>query len=707
MDKTKRDVRRIREKIRIRQGGEKRDKGFLSSIKRQIGALLVTSLILTILLGVISYERASNALSESYIASTSSTIVAISDYFNLGMSNIRTQAVQLYSDDTINKYHNGYYYYDDLVERNTILNIRKQYSDITSVDEMCSNIYSVSENSRVVSAEQQNEAGNVYNEIKEIFEQQGNSNIWFSQHPAIDEIEGTDPNSYAAVYGIPLQTAEGFLLMDISADAVKSYLNEFSIGERGILSFVTDEKKEFYGQSGDKENEVIKDAVVGSGTIAGEKFYKEAMESDVDHDSKYVTFHGEKYLFIYSKIGDTKTAITALIPKGVVVNQATSIKITTILISGFIIIVTIIFGLYISRRMKYGMDELDKKLDMVAQGDFTIDFGSKYQDEFGMIANKVGDTVFNLRDLITNMKSMNEQVNDSAKYVTGVADEFATSSSEISTALQEVATDVVNQANDADNCLSQMNQLSRQVQEVFEGTTKIGQISEETNQVVERGITVVDKLSSNMKDSSDMTKVVIQNVENLAVQSKNIEKIVDVINAIAEETNLLSLNASIEAARAGDAGRGFVVVADEVRKLADQSVRQVVEIGKIVNSIQTKTKETVTVAKKTEEYVNIQEQSLAQTVAMFGHIKEQFDLLVEQLKNITDGVELIEGAKNETLTSVQNISSYAQETSAVTEEITATAINQMDNVGRLREKIRTLEEESEVLTQAVSKFIVK
>lgn len=707
MDKTKRKVRRKRVIMRRDKAKKIRDKKFLSSIKGQIATLLATSLILTILLGVISYERASSALSDSYIASTSSTIVAISDYFNLGMSNIRTQAVQLYRDDTINKYHDGYYYYDDLVEKNAILNIRKQYSDVTSVDAMCSNIYSISEKSRLISAEQQSEAGDSFEEVQKIFDQAGSSSFWFASHPAIDQIEGTDKNTYAAVYGMRLNTAEGYLLVDISANAVTEYLNQYSIGDRGILSFVTNETKEFYGQSEDKENEVIKDAVVGAGTIAGQEFYKEAMESENVKDSKYVTFHGEKYLFIYSKIGDSNLAVTALVPRSVVVNQATSIKITTILISGFIILVMIGFGLYISRKMKYSMDELNKKLHFVSEGDFTIDFSSKYQDEFGQVANKVGDTIVNLRDLISNMKSMNEQVNDSAKYVTGVANDFATSSDEISTALQEVAGDVVNQANDADNCLSQMNQLSSQVQEVFEGTTKIGQISVDTSHVVEEGITMVDKLSANMKDSSDMTKVVIQNVENLAVQSKNIEKIVDVINEIAEETNLLSLNASIEAARAGEAGRGFVVVADEVRKLADQSVKQVVEIGKIVTSIQTKTKETVTVAKQTEEYVEIQERSLAQTVAMFGHIKQQFDLLVEQLKNITDGVEKIEGAKNETLTSVQNISSYAQETSAVTEEITATAINQMDNVGKLREKIKTLEEESEVLTQAVSKFIVE
>ncbi len=697
-------AKRSREKKQTKNAGNMK---FVSSIIGRISILLTTSLILTICLGVISYQKASDALSDSYIASTSSTIQAISNYFELGMSNIRTQAVQLYNDDLINQYHSDAYYNDVLAERNAILQVRSKYSNVTSVDEMCSNIYSISDKSRLVSANGQNQADNTYSQTKELFEQAGTSSGWFSTHPGIDAVEGTTSEEYAASYGMHLFTAEGYIMADLSADAVKQYINQYSIGNRGILSFVSDETKEFYAQTEDEQNEVIKDAVIGSGTIAGQEFYKEAMENAEESGFKYVTFNGEKYLFIYNKIADTKLAIVGLIPKSVVVNQASSIRLNTIIISAFIIVIMLVLGGLISYSMKKGIKQLNNNLDRLATGDFTVDFSMGNKDEFGVISHRVGETMGNLRGLIGNMKQMNDKVNESTMYVTGISNEFATSSEEISEALQEVANDVVSQANDADNCLNQMNQLSGEVQEVFEGTSKIGQISEETNKVVEESITIVDKLASNMKDSSDMTKVVIKNVENLSAQSKSIEKIVDVINEIAEETNLLSLNASIEAARAGEAGRGFVVVADQVRKLADQSVEQVVEIGKIVNNIQTKTNETVTVARQTEEYVTIQEKSLQQTVAMFDHIKNQFNVLVGELKNITDGVERIEKAKNETLTSVQNISSFTQETSAVTEEITATALNQLDNVGKLRKKIKTLEEEAEVLNEAISRFVVE
>ena len=682
-------------------------KWIFQSILGKVSCLLIVALCLTVTLGVVSYKKASKALSDSYIASTSSTLKAISTYFDLGITNAKNQIVQLYNDETLNKYHNDEYYDDELKANNAALNIRIDYTKIAAVNNMCLDIYSISEKSKLITSTMIKDTPGLYDKVKEEFEKRSSTRGWFSNHDYLDEITGRTDEDYAVSYGMHMATAEGYLMVDIQSQEMIEYLNGFSIGDEGILSIVVSDQKEYYALNTEKPNPVVGETTFGAGLISGQDFFQEAKQGEESQGYKYVTFKGDPYLFLYSKIGDSGLIVTGLIPKSVVVGQANSIKNSTIAVAGITAIAILILGIVIFFRMMQEMKRLYNKLETVSTGDFTVDFTNNREDEFSKISKTVGETFVKLRALIRDMKNMNMQVNESTRYVNEVANIFASSSEEISEALQEVARDVVNQANDADNCLTQMNQLSEEVHEVYHGASKIESISSNTNKVVEESIQVVDQLASNMKDSSVMTKVVIENVESLSTQSKSIEKIVDVINEIAEETNLLSLNASIEAARAGEAGRGFVVVADQVRKLADQSVEQVVEISKIVSSIQAKTSETVRAVKETEKYVEIQESSLQRTIATFAHIQNQFNMLLGELSMITKGIERIEKAKNETLDSVRNIFSYTQETSATTEEISATALSQMDSVVQLRERIQHLEQQAIVLTETVDRLKVE
>ena len=137
-------------------------------------------------------------------------------------------------------------------------------------------------------------------------------------------------------------------------------------------------------------------------------------------------------------------------------------------------------------------------------------------------------------------------------------------------------------------------------------------------------MTSIQELKGNAESTVQITNQVIEEITKLKDSSKSIAHIIGAINEIAEQTNLLSLNASIEAARAGEAGRGFAVVADEIRKLAEQSVDSVNEIRKIVDDINAKTNDTVNIAKKAEDVVEIQGESLQNAEHVFDKIQEQY-----------------------------------------------------------------------------------
>ncbi len=176
------------------------------------------------------------------------------------------------------------------------------------------------------------------------------------------------------------------------------------------------------------------------------------------------------------------------------------------------------------------------------------------------------------------------------------------------------------------------------------------------------------------------------------------------INGIAGQTNLLSLNASIEAARAGSAGKGFSVVADEIRKLSEMSVKSAAEIEKIINNITNKTKITVDMAKKAETISHNTDESLKEVVHLFTNINHHVDELSSKMSAITQGMKDIDSAKNDVLHAIESISAVSEETSASSQEVDAAARKQLEAVTRLNEAAKILDGNVSDLKSAIDLF---
>ena len=185
-----------------------------------------------------------------------------------------------------------------------------------------------------------------------------------------------------------------------------------------------------------------------------------------------------------------------------------------------------------------------------------------------------------------------------------------------------------------------------------------------------------------------------------------INKIISAINNIAEETSLLSVNASIEAARAGDAGKGFAIVAEQIMHLSNQCLDSAAQIGEIVAQIDKQTNAVVTTAMRAEEIVFSQNGAVESTTDAFRQIEKQVEALLRALDTISMNVMDMSTSRTETLDAISGISAVSSETAACSTSVYEAAGTQMDSVTQLNQSAHQLGERANELVDILGSFTV-
>ena len=384
--------------------------------------------------------------------------------------------------------------------------------------------------------------------------------------------------------------------------------------------------------------------------------------------------------------------------------EVQGIKILTFVFVTLACIIAIATGSIIVYGISKAVHSLKISITQAAKGDLTTSFTTERKDEFLDLFNGIGAMLGDMRGLIGEVQSVGGKVNDSAENLTLTCDNLLLATKDITDAIEGTQEGVIQQAGDAEQCLVQMNSLSDQIGNVYDSTYQIEKIANNTKNIADEGLIIIDDLNDKAKETYQITQSVIDKVEDFQQQSKNIEEFIHVINNITSQTNLLSLNASIEAARAGEAGRGFAVVAEEIRKLADQSLKAANRIQDTVVGLKKKTQETVAAVKEAGIMVDSQTQALGKTVTVFNNFNSHVNELVTNLNIISEGMRNIDDTKKDTLLSIESISAVSEESAASTQEMSATASNQLDSEVRLQQAAKELALDAKKLEDAIKQF---
>ncbi|GBF77301.1 methyl-accepting chemotaxis protein [Paenibacillus sp. 598K] len=309
------------------------------------------------------------------------------------------------------------------------------------------------------------------------------------------------------------------------------------------------------------------------------------------------------------------------------------------------VILCIALGTIISRIISVPLGKVAVLVNQVAQGDLRQTIGIRTKDEIGQLAMSIDTMVANLRQIIGGILSSAQSVSAAAE--------------QISASTQEVASGSANQANAAQTINELFVELSSAIHSVAQNTEQASEIAESTMTLAREGSEVI-------RSSVDSMQQVNGQMRKLEGDSLRIGEIIEVIEDIADQTNLLALNAAIEAARAGEQGRGFAVVADEVRKLAERSGEATKQIAGIIKGMQENTRQSV---------LAVQESTLLseKTGDSFRSIANRVDESGQKVAEIAAASEEQAAQSSTVLTAVENISSVTEEAAASSEETAATA----------------------------------
>ncbi len=701
-NETKETTKKSSEQIRGLKG--KNILHLFQSIRFKLFIGLLIPIVLLALYGVISYSRSEKAIITNYENSSAATIKAVGDFLDFGFKAIEERSSEMLLDDDIGTYFNRQEDQDESQFINTRYALEKDVQLVKKMNSFISGVHIFGKQGKAFSSQAATQ-DSVYEKFVQTetgkkFEDKSVKILWVGQHNELDTmiVWGKIPYStedYAFSLFRSLNARNGFIVIDVSKQQILDMFAKYNLGENSIKAFVTSDGREVI--TGSEETSIF----------IGQPYYEEALNSEEPVGFSYQTYQGKEYLFLYSKLNDVDATICALIPKDTILQQVSGIKSLNIAFVIFASIVAIITVILIVGGIGNAISFLNKRITLAAKGDLTTSFETKRTDEFLHLSKGIGNMLFDMRKLIGEVQEVGSKVSTSASGVTSNAEHLLTATKDISRTIDDIEQGIVQQAGDTEQCLIQMAGLSDQINQVYSNTNEIEKIANNTKKIAGDGIVIIDELNRKAKATTDITHDVIAKIQEFEVQSQNIGSFVAVINDIASQTNLLSLNASIEAARAGDAGRGFAVVANEIRSLADQSVHAVKQIQNIVSEIKVKTKDTVDTAKQAESIVESQSDALDKTVEVFDNINNHVNDLANNLDHISHGIKKIEEAKTGTMDAIQSISAVSEQTAAASEEVSATAASQVDSVERMRIAASELEEDAKKLEESIKLFKIK
>lgn len=491
---------------------------------------------------------------------------------------------------------------------------------------------------------------------------------------------------------------------------------------RGYVLSGDEKYKEIYADNKERalENEKIRLAISESGEFNKYADMAKEWSSYILNDVFAVYDQGDKMLAVqnlatmdakateiregYENLADHRKQ--SINDAGVnLVKKGKNSQIAGVIIGIVIVIVSILTAIISARIIARPIIAITKRMQLIADGDLSEPaLVVNTRDEIGQLTEATNRMTETMNSVLKHIQTVSNDVASHSEELMQSATEVKTGTEQIVDTITEIASGTEVQASNASDVATTMTDFTTKVTDVNTSSNEVNHYSDEVMKLTEEGRGLMEASTNQMITIDHIVKDAVVNVDALSKQTQEISTLVSVIHNIADQTNLLALNAAIEAARAGEHGKGFAVVADEVRKLAEQVSVSVGDITSIVQKIQ---KDSVLVTTSLEngyEEVAKGTTQIASTGATFTHIAEAVYAMSNRIEDMSAKLEDVVHNTVIINKSVDEIAAVSEQSAAGIEETSATVQQAASSMDEITSSAVNLAEMAEGLNETVRKF---
>ena len=427
-----------------------------------------------------------------------------------------------------------------------------------------------------------------------------------------------------------------------------------------------------YHPTADKIGKPVENSVV-KGVISKLKSENRPQPEVVQYN-----FNGEtKYAGIY--VGKSKDFILVVnANKKQALSGTTSIVTSTVKGSIFAMVLCLIAAIFVTRKIVAPIISATDTVEKLGNLDFSEDVSSdkkmlNRKDEVGVMLRSITELKNIIVKVMAEIRAYSESLGEAAEALKNSANESSTAAGQVETAITGIADGASSQAQETQSATENVIVMGKMIEQASTEVEQLGDNAADMHKASENAMSILAELEKINQKTMEAIHIIGEQTQKTNESAAKIKVATDMISEIAEETTLLSLNASIEAARAGEQGRGFAVVANQIQKLAEQSADATTQITEVISELVNDAQESVQTMDEVKEVMNQQSENVSQTEKAFKNVEKGIAESIESVEKITDKTRKLDEARAGVVDVVQSLSAIAEENAASAEETSASA----------------------------------
>ncbi|MFD2673147.1 methyl-accepting chemotaxis protein [Marinicrinis sediminis] len=496
--------------------------------------------------------------------------------------------------------------------------------------------------------------------------------------------------------------AEFFIVIDVQIAALEEALSNVTVGEGGDKLIIDESGQVVYSTN----QELIETSVQNELNVTSRAEQSAEEANETTSGTYFTSISGTERLVAFAESQRSNWYVISHAKASSLTENTSKILNLTNILMIVSVFIAIGIGFLLLQMIAKPITNMKKSMERGKEGDLTVRIAVKRKDEIGQLAHSFNDMMDQMTNLIRQTNDSTAQVMHTANEVSNASKQTATAAQEINQAMESIAQGSSSLATEAEAGNERSNQMSNILDKVVDENIHLGTSAQEVHQVSQQGIQQMKALIDHTTSTESMMTSISGRVGELKDSTTSIRQILDLLNNMTKQTNILSLNASIEASRAGSAGKGFMVVADEIRKLAEQSKQNIEIVGEITEKIQNEVDETVKVMDEALPKFVQQKSSVQETDKIFNRVQHQMDDFILQLEKITEFINDLNKSQKVMSETMSNVSAFSEESSATTQQVASLSSTQEQMSEGLVRLADDLEHLSQSLQKALSNFKV-